>query len=152
MYIKEYLEQFKDEKVKLFVDMDGVLADYVFGSPKDFDQKRPLFDSIRKLEEVSKMPNIELYIFSVTRYSEGLEQKQGWLDKYAPFFKKENRILISREANDMEETAKLKAEALRNFKRDGSKMILIDDDPRVLVAISNQNEDVILLKDTALVD
>ena len=152
MYIKEYLEQFKDEKVKLFVDMDGVLADYVFGSPKDFDQKRPLFDSIRKLEEVSKMPNVELYIFSVTRYSEGLEQKQGWLDKYAPFFKKENRILISREANDMEETAKLKAEALRNFKRDGSRMILIDDDPRVLVAISNQNEDVILLKDTALVD
>ena len=152
MYIKEYLEQFKDENIKLFVDMDGVLADYVFGSPKDFDQKRPLFDSIKKLEEVSKMPNVELYIFSVTRYSEGLEQKHGWLDKYAPFFKKENRILISREANDMEETAKLKAEALRNFKRDGSKMILIDDDPRVLVAISNQNEDVILLKDTALVD
>ena len=152
MYIKEYLEQFKDERVKLFVDMDGVIADYIFGVPKDFDQKRPLFDSIKKLEEISKMPNIEMYIFSVTRYSEGLEQKDGWLDKYAPFFKKENRILISREANDMEETAKLKAEALRNFKRDGSKMILIDDDPRVLVAISNQNEDVILLKDTALVD
>lgn len=152
MYIKEYLEQFKDERVKLFVDMDGVIADYIFGVPKDFDQKRPLFDSIKKLEEISKMPNIEMYIFSVTRYSEGLEQKDGWLDKYAPFFKKENRIVISREANGMEKTAKLKAEALRNFKRDGSKMILIDDDPRVLVAVHDVNEDVILLKDTVLVD
>ncbi len=152
MYIKEYLEQFKDERVKIFVDMDGVIADYIFGEPKDFDQKRPLFDSIKKLEEISKMPNIEMYIFSVTRYSEGLEQKDGWLDKYAPFFKKENRIVISREANGMEETAKLKAEYLKNFKRDGSKMILIDDDPRVLVAVSNKNEDVILLKDTVLVD
>ena len=152
MYIKEYLEQFKDERVKLFVDMDGVIADYIFGSPKDFDQKSPLFDSIKKLEEISKMPNIEMYIFSVTRYSEGLEQKDGWLDKYAPFFKKENRIVISREAKGMEETAKLKAEYLKNFKRDGSKMILIDDDPRVLVAVSNKNEDVILLKDTVLVD
>ncbi|MCR5483654.1 MAG: hypothetical protein K6E99_04570 [Bacilli bacterium] len=152
MYIKEYLEQFKDERVKLFVDMDGVIADYIFGSPKDFDKKRPLYDSIKKLEEVSKISNIELYIFSVTRYSEGLEQKDGWLDKYAPFFKKENRIVISREANGMKETAKLKAEYLKNFKRDGSKMILIDDDPRVLVAVSNKNEDVILLKDTVLVD
>ena len=66
--------------------------------------------------------------------------------------KQENRIVISREANGMEETAKLKAEYLKNFKRDGSKMILIDDDPRVLVAVSNKNEDVILLKDTVLVD
>ena len=66
MYIKKYLEQFKDERVKLFVDMDGVIADYIFGVPKDFDQKRPLFDSIKKLEEISKMPNIEMYIFSVT--------------------------------------------------------------------------------------
>ena len=152
MYIKEYLEQFKDKKVKLYIDMDGVIVDYIFGEPKDYDKKRPLFDSIKKLEEVSKMPNIEMYIFSATRYSEGLEQKHWWLDTYAPFFKKENRILISREANGMTETAILKAECLKNLKRDGSVMIVIDDDPRNLKEIRKQNEDVLLLKDTALID
>ena len=152
MYIKEYLEQFKDKKVKLYIDMDGVIVDYIFGEPKDYDKKRPLFDSIKKLEEVSKMPNIEMYIFSATRYSEGLEQKHWWLDTYAPFFKKENRILISREANGMTETAILKAECLKNIERDGSVMIVIDDDPRNLKEIRKQNEDILLLKDTALID
>jgi 5'(3')-deoxyribonucleotidase len=93
-----------------------------------------------------------MFIFSATRYSEGLEQKHGWLDKYAPFFKKENRILISREANGMTETAILKAEYMKNIERDGSVMIVIDDDPRNLKEIRKQNEDVLLLKDTALID
>ena len=75
MYLKDYLEQFKDKKVKLFVDMDGVIVDYVLGDIKNFDKHRPLYESIKKLEEISKMPNIELYIFSVTRYTEGYEQK-----------------------------------------------------------------------------
>ena len=35
MYLKEYLEQFGDKKIKLFVDMDGVVADYIFGSAQD---------------------------------------------------------------------------------------------------------------------
>jgi 5'(3')-deoxyribonucleotidase len=152
MYIKEYLEQFNDKKIKLYIDIDGVIADYTFGEPKDYDKKRPLFDSIKKLEEVSKMPNVEMYIFSATRYSEGLEQKHWWLDTYAPFFKKENRILISREANGMTKTAILKAEHMRDIERDGSVMILIDDDPRNLEEVSKLSDDVILLKDTALID
>ena len=96
MYLKEFLEQFGDKKIKIFVDMDGVIADYIFGSAKDYDQKRPLYDNIDKLEIISHMPNVELYIFSATRYSSGFEQKHRWLDTYAPFFKRENRIIISR--------------------------------------------------------
>ena len=65
MYLKDYLKQFGNRKIKLFVDMDGVIADYIFGSAQDYDKKRPLYDSIIKLEEVSKMPNVELFIFSV---------------------------------------------------------------------------------------
>ena len=152
MYIKEYLENFKEQNIKLFVDMDGVIADYIFGDARDYDKKKPLFDSIKKLEEISKMSNVELFIFSATRYSEGIEQKHLWLDKYAPFFKYENRIIISREENDMAESASLKAKYLKEYKRDDSVIIVIDDDPKNLKEIRKLNDDIILLKDTVLVD
>ena len=152
MYLENYLEQFKDKRIKLFVDMDGVIADYLFDNAKDYDKKRPLYDSIKKLEIISKMPNIELYIFSVTRKNEGLEQKHWWLDTYAPFLKRENRIIISREANGMIFSSTLKANYLKDYKRDGSVLIVIDDDPKNLKEIHDLNDDIILLKDTALID
>ncbi len=152
MYIKDFLDQYKDKKIKLFVDMDGVIADYIIGQPKDYDKKRPLFDSINKLKLISELPNVEMYILSATRKNEGIEQKHWWLDKYAPFFKKENRIIISREANNMTETSILKAEYMRTYKRDDSIMIVIDDDPKNLTKIHELNEDIILLKDSALID
>lgn len=152
MYLQDCLELFKDKKVKIFVDMDGVIADYILGSAQDFDKKRPLYDSIDKLEIISKMPNVELFIFSVTRYSSGLAEKNWWLDEYAPFFKKENRIIISREENNMTFASVLKAEYLKNYERDGSILILIDDDPKNLRDVRKLNDDIILLKDTVLVD
>ena len=152
MFLEEYLKQYKNTKVKLFVDMDGVIADYIFGNAKDYDKKRPLYDSIKKLESVSKMPNIEMFILSATRYTEGVNQKHWWLDIYAPFFKKENRIIISREDNNMIETATLKARYLKEYKRDDSIIMVIDDDPKNLKEIAKTNDDVILLKDTVLVD
>jgi len=152
MYIQTFLEQYNDKKIKLFIDMDGVVADYNFGVPYDYHLKRPLHYMIDRLEEISKMPNIEMYIFSATRFNNGFEEKQGWLDKYIPFIKKENRIILSREANGMEETAVLKADFMRNFERDDSVLIVIDDDPKNLTMIHEAAEDVVLLKETVLID
>ena len=151
MYLKEYLEKIEG-KIKLFIDMDGVIADYILGEAKDYDTKRPLYTSIKKLEEISKMPNVEMFIFSATRYSTGFSEKHAWLDKYAPFFDMEHRIIISREDNNMMESSKLKANYLTNYERDGSTLIVIDDDPKNLFAIKDSNSDIILLKDTVLVD
>lgn len=153
MYIKEFLEEYKDKKIRLFVDMDGVIADYIVGEPHEFDKKRPLYDSLAKLEEISKMENIELHILSATRMDVGFDEKNRWLDKFAPFFKKENRMIISREANGFEKTAKLKSNYVANLERtDDSVIIIIDDDPSILKEIKKSNEDVVLLKDTVLVD
>ena len=98
------------------------------------------------------MENVELFIFSATGKTSGIEEKNCWLDKYAPFFKKENRIIISREANHMIESSILKSKYLLNFKRDDSILIVIDDDLKILREIENRNRDIILLKDTALID
>ena len=151
MYIKEVLKKYEDKKIKLFIDMDGVIADYDFGTPKEYDKKRPLYDSIKKLEDISKMNNIELHILSVTRMTNGRKEKNIWLDKYVPFIKKENRIIISREENNFMESSKLKAQYLSNIKTDDI-IIVIDDDPQVLKKINETNENIVLLKDTVLVD
>ena len=153
MYIKEYLEQFKDKKIKIYVDMDGVIADYNVGEPLNYDKKRPLITSIAKLEEVSKMENVELHILSITRMNKGYEEKQKWLDINAPFFKKENRNIIAREANNFTKSSELKTNFVKNIKRDkDSVIVIIDDDPTIIYAIRKENKDIFLLKDTALVD
>lgn len=152
MYLKEYLKKYNNKKIKIFVDMDGTIVDYVVGNSTDFADRRPLTSSIAKLEEISKQNNVELYILSVTRGDKGLREKQEWLDKFAPFFKKENRIIISRESNNMLLAYELKCNYLSNINRDDSVLIIIDDDPIVLREIGNTNKDVIRLKDTALVD
>lgn len=150
MYLKEFIKQYNDKKIKLFIDMDGVIADYDFGSAKRFDKKRPLYDSIKKLEVISKMENIELYILSVTRLNIGINEKNIWLDKYVDFIKKENRIILSKEGQSLS-SAQLKSEYLNSIKIEDT-IIVIDDDPRVLKEINKTNEKIILLKDTVLVD
>ena len=152
MYLKELLEKYNDKKIKLYVDMDGVIADYIVGEAEKFDQKRPLYSSISKLEEISKMKNVELFVLSISRMDEGVEQKQGWLDKYAPFFKKENRVIIPRESNEFKSSSELKSQFMKDIQRDNSVIVLIDDDPRILFAVKDICPDVVLLKDTVLVD
>lgn len=150
MYLLEFLKKYEGRKIKLFVDMDGVIVDYDFGNAGNYDEKRPLYDSIKKLEEVSKLSNVELCICSITRMNSGFDEKNIWLDKYAPFFKE--RIIISREDNNFMESSLLKANVLKNIERDDSVLILIDDDPVVLKKVHELNPDIVLLKDTCLVD
>ncbi len=152
MYLKDFLEQFNNSKIKLFIDMDGVIADYDVGKPGEYDKKRPLFSSIEKLEEISKLSNIELYILSVSRMTEGIEQKNRWLDKNAPFFKKENRIILDREGNNFEHSKVLKTNFIKNLDNSSEVIILIDDDGEILKEISSNTKNIVLLKDTALVD
>lgn len=153
MYLEQVLNKFNDKKIKMFVDMDGVIADYDVGNASNFDKKRPLMTSISKLEKLSRKENLELYILSISTKDEGILQKNTWLDKYAPFFKNKNRIIISKESNIGFSAKVLKADYLKNVKRDSDFVIVfIDDDPEVIKEVKSTNPDIIILKDTALVD
>ena len=78
------------------------------------------------------MQNVELYILSITRMNKGLEEK----NKY----------------NFKKDSVSLKYEFVKQIKRDDSQIIIIDDDPSILKKLKDGFDDVILLKDTTLVD
>ena len=132
--------------------MDGVIADYNVGYAKDYHQKRPLISNIEKLEKVSKMKNVEMNILSVARLNVGVEEKNIWLDEVAPFFKKDNRNIIPREENGFMAAKDLKILFIKNLERDGSIIVVIDDDPQILHEMQMNYKDLVLYKDTVLVD
>lgn len=151
MYITDYIKQFKNKRIKIYVDMDGVIADYDVGKASEYDKKRPLLTNIEALREVSKNKNVEMFILSITRMTIGREEKNRWLDKYVEFIKVENRFIISREEHNFMPSKTLKKKFIKNIKRDESIIIVIDDDPAIIDEIRKSSEDVYLLKDTSLV-
>ena len=52
------INKYKDTNIKLFVDMDGCIVDYEVNNAKDYDKKRPLFNNIKQLENVSKLDDV----------------------------------------------------------------------------------------------
>lgn len=141
----------KNDKLKIFIDMDGVIASYDFGKPLDFKNKRPLKTNIEVLKKVSLLENVELNILSVCRQNYQIAEKNEWLDINAPFFKKENRYILSKEQNPNITTVDLKLQFLKNYKTN-DKMILVDDDNKVLSTISEEIDNIILFQDSELID
>jgi hypothetical protein len=153
VYIYDELKKYKDKRIKIYSDMDGVLADYDVGNFGAFDKKRPLLANIKVLEELSNEFNIEYHILSICHGAHQIDEKSGWLDKYAPIFKKENRNIIAKDLIEDKDSAHIKKVFLNNIKTDDdSVIVLIDDDPSVLHMIRKDNKNnAILLKDTTLI-
>lgn len=140
-----------ENKLLIFVDMDGVISSYDIGKPLDFLNKRPLTENIKKLEKISKLPNIELCILSICKKNFQIEEKNIWLDKYAPFFKKENRIIISKQEINNTSSSEIKANYLKNVKTN-KQIIFVDDDNTILKTVLNKVENVIVFQDSELID
>ena len=121
----------KERKLLIFVDMDGVIASYDIGKPYDFDKKRPLITNINTLKRLNSLENCELYILSICKKNYQIKEKNDWLDLNAPFFKKESRIIISKENSSITESGILKANYLNNLNTK-NQIILVDDDNKVL--------------------
>lgn len=140
-----------DKKTIMYVDMDGVIAAYDFGKPLMFDKKRPLYTNIKKLEEISKLDNIELKILSACKTINQIDEKNEWLDKYAPFFTKENRHILAREKYDNMVSSEMKAMYLEQLN-DKDQVIVLDDDNVVLKTIHKRLDHVICIQDSEMID
>jgi len=141
----------QDKELILFVDMDGVIASYDVGKPLDFINKRPLTENIKKLEKVGELDNVELHILSICRKNFQIEEKNIWLDKNAPFFKKENRKIISKENEVGVSSPELKTNYLKDFATN-KQVVLIDDDNSVLKKVMDNVNNVIVFQDSELID
>ena len=137
--------------IEMFVDMDGVIASYDFGKPLRFDIKRPIKTNINTLKKVSEIKNVKLHILSVCRTNPQIEEKTNWLDINAPFFKKENRHILSKQIMLNMTSAEMKTKFLSNFKTN-SQIVVIDDDNSVLYFMNSHLKNVILFQDSELVD
>lgn len=152
MHFYNLIKDLSDKKpIMLFVDMDGVIVSFDVGKPFDFLNKRPLTENISKLEKVGELSNVELHILSICRKDCQIEEKNTWLDKYAPFFQKENRTIISKEKLEGISSSEIKANYLKNIETD-KQIVLVDDDNSVIKCVVKNVEGVIVFQDSELVD
>lgn len=152
MHFYELIQkQTKNKKTRIYVDMDGVIASYDIGKPYDFENKRPLTTNIKTLSKINNLENTELFILSICKKDSQIKEKNNWLDKYAPFFQKDNRIIISKESNPNLSSKELKLNYLKSLKTD-NQIILIDDDNEIIKAIKDNAKNIILYQDSELTD
>lgn len=151
-FLNKIKDLIKKEKLIIFVDMDGVIADYDFGNILDFKNKRPITTNINTLREISNLKNVTLCILSICKKEYEIKEKNLWLDKNASFFSKENRYIISKEKNPNTHSKTIKVNFIKNYDNMNKKIVVIEDDNSILKLMRKELKDVILFQDSSLLD
>ena len=142
--IKEIKTKAKSQKVKVYFDMDGTLAEYdaedkekiLSNQAGVYLTKRPLKSIINVADKLAKIDNIEICIASNCHFKEQKEEKLLWLEKHTPFIKKENiniivfdDMIFSKEEKDF-----LKANLIISNLKQNEFSYLIEDDHKIIRA------------------
>ena len=164
MYLLEEIKKIinnNSKKISIFVDMDGVVADYRFGEGENIKNnkqglylnKRPIYTTINNLKKINEEIDCEMFILSSCLYREQAEEKRLWLDKYMPFIRSENKIFVL--SQNFESRKKIKIDKIKE-KLDSNECelaILIDDTHDILfLALSELREKVIPFHVITLID
>lgn len=98
------IEQHKQPKHRLYVDMDGTLAEFKVVTYQEqlfeeryFADLKPhenVVDAIKDI--IENQPDIEVYVLSayLTDSDYALDEKNEWLDRYIPEIDKEHRVFV----------------------------------------------------------
>lgn len=140
-----------NNKVAMFIDMDGTINEYtVYSDDKilkqmgdNYCKAEPIVEVIDVLKDISKIPNIDLYILTLSKSNKISYEKDLWLAKYVGFIPKENWIILTKENGDYdsENRDQIKPLKMQEKLKEYNHVILLDDDHRIL------RQSNILLKD-----
>ena len=159
--IKKLIINNKINKLGIFIDMDGVVADYRFGEGENiknniqgtFINKRPIKTNIDILKIIKENIKCELHIISSCLFEEQKNEKLEWLNKNMKFIKKDNiDIVIS---DNFENRKQLKVDKiLEKMKMNNyDYSILIDDTHEILfLALKKSNGKIIPFHVVTLLD
>ncbi len=140
MIVNKIIKLATEEKkiVNIFVDMDGVIAEYKYGEGIDIENniknvylsKRPLYSIINLIKKISEIRNVNLYIVSTCLFNSQVIEKKLWLRQNAPFIIEDNIcILIS---NSTQERKQLKVDLLKKMSDINAITVLIEDSHEIL--------------------
>ena len=154
MYFINELKKIKEENssnIAIFIDMDGVVADYRFGEGKNIENnvpgtylnKRPILTAINILKEVNNAFDFDMYILSSCRHDEQAIEKSKWLEKNMPFIDKKHQLFVV--SNTFEDRKMLKINKIKEIMENKyNKVIMIDDTHDILfLAIKELGDKVI---------
>lgn len=152
MKFYDYINENKDKKIDIYFDMDGVFAEYDIGN-FDYDTIRPIsnvIDTMRKLID----DGINVKILSICKNNKIVSEKHIWLDKYLPFFDKENVYLISKELDENKnyESNELKSNFLKNNTNKNNINVLVDDDILIIKKVIKENKNVKVFHVSSIID
>lgn len=159
--IKKIMEERKIKSLGVFVDMDGVIADYRFGEGKDilanknsvYLKKRPINTIINVLKQINKEIDCKMHILSSCYHAEQAIEKNDWLDKYAPFSENEKRIIVVSDNFESRKQMKIDKIIETMKKNQYDYVVLIDDTHDILfLAIETLHEKVIPFHVITLLD
>ena len=92
----------ENEKIAIFVDMDGTIAEYPVyqeenvakAMEEEYSKIEPVNYIINILKELSKIENIDLYILTLSKTIQISEEKIKWLKNMLILYKKKNGLLL----------------------------------------------------------
>ena len=153
MKFLNFFEDNKDKTINLYVDMDGVLAEYDIGN-FDYSTIRPMTSIIKKIETLNKLENVNVKVLSICKTNKIVEEKYIWFKKHADFFNEDQLIFLSKEKeeNNGISSKELKCNYLVNNKVNGNVTVLVDDDNEIISHIRKNTTDIVLFQISSLVD
>lgn len=153
MKFYDTIEKYKDRKINIYVDMDGVIAEYDIGN-FDYNTIRPLKTNIKRIEDLIQKDNIKVKILTVCKTDAIVKEKIDWIHKYMPFFDINNVIFLSKEDKKYIgiSSQDLKSNYLKENTNNNEINILVDDDNSIIKHIRKNNDDIIVFQISSWID
>lgn len=147
--IKKICEE--NNKVAMFIDMDGTIVEYPVYRDDEITNKseglflkqEPLTIIIDELRKINEIKNIDIYILTLAKSIIIVEEKKQWLKKYIDFIDESNWIILNKETDgyNKENRDIIKAIKIKEKLKNYDCSILLDDDHKILKETQKELKD-----------